>query len=251
MDYGSTVLYRKYIHPPCSSAHAMLHTAEYKLAGFPGAIGSCDATHIMLERVSYRFRQTHLGHKMKHTARTYNITVNHRRQIIATTGGHPARWNDKTLALFDDFMQALRQGTIMDDMIFELYAYDTAGEIIKQKYRGARVMPDGRLPVLTCALYGLFASITMIERAFLPFLICSTARSRRVRLVTCVVVPFLSPLARMSARVIPMLSLDSQTMTLLSLLRQCKDGFNTSNTFALRCCTCPPQYRDQQMRQCH
>jgi hypothetical protein len=91
------------------------------MTGFPGAIGSTDATHIMLERVSYCLRQTHIGFKMSHTARTYNITVNHRRQILVTTSGHPAPWNDKTLALFDNFMTNLKDGIIMDDMFFDLY----------------------------------------------------------------------------------------------------------------------------------
>jgi hypothetical protein len=57
------------------------------------SLGSTDAAHIMLERVQYRVCQTHIGFKMLHTDRTYNITVNHRRQILATTAGHPARWN--------------------------------------------------------------------------------------------------------------------------------------------------------------
>ena len=143
IDYGSSVLYHKYVRPPRCSADARVHSAEYELAGLPGAIGSCDATHIMLERVSYRFRQTHLGFKMTHTARAYNITVNHRRQIMATTSGHPGRWNDKTLALFDDFMQALHRGSIMNDMTFELYAYDTnTTTVIKQKYVGAWLLVD-------------------------------------------------------------------------------------------------------------
>ena len=143
IEYGSTVLYRRYVRPPRSNADARVHIPEFELAGFPGAIGSCDATHIMLERVSYRFRQSHLGFKMTHTARTYNITVNHRRQILATTSGHPARWNDKTLAMFDDFMQALHRGTIMNDMHFELYAHNTnGGAIIKERYKGAWLLVD-------------------------------------------------------------------------------------------------------------
>ena len=91
------------------------------MAGFTGAIGSTDATHILIERIDYRIRQTHIGFKMTHTARTYNITVNHRRQILATTTGHPARWNNKTLSLFDGFMLDLKNGDIMDDMQFDLY----------------------------------------------------------------------------------------------------------------------------------
>jgi hypothetical protein len=142
IDYGSTVLYQLYIRPPRTSWDARVHSAEYEIAGFPGAVGSSDATHILLERVSYRFRQTHIGFKMSHTARSYNITVNHRRQIIATTSGHPARWNDKTLALFDDFMQELHEGNIMDDNHFQLYAYDSDGEVTKQDYRGAWLLVD-------------------------------------------------------------------------------------------------------------
>jgi hypothetical protein len=142
IDFGSTVLYKLYIRPPQTSSDASVHAAEYKIAGFPGAIGPTDATHIMLERVSYRFRQTHMGFKMTHTARTYNITVNHRRQIIATTSGHPARWNDKTLALFDNFMQELHEGDIMDGNRFKLYAYDSNGEVTKQEYQGAWFLVD-------------------------------------------------------------------------------------------------------------
>jgi hypothetical protein len=123
VDYGSTVLYAKYVRPPRTGHDAREHTSEYAMAGFPGAIGSTDATHIMVERVAYRLRQTHIGFKMSHTARTYNITVNHRRQILATTTGHPARWNDKTLALFDNFMTDLKSGIIMNDMYFDLYEH--------------------------------------------------------------------------------------------------------------------------------
>ena len=97
---------------------------EYKKAGHPGCVGSTDATHIPFERVEYRLRQSHLGFKSSHTSRTYNITVNHRRQILATTEGHPARWNDKTLVLFDNFVVALNEGRQLQDVQFELYDKD-------------------------------------------------------------------------------------------------------------------------------
>jgi hypothetical protein len=71
--------------------------------------------HIMLKRVQYRLRQTHIGFKMSHTARTYNITVNQRQQILATTAGHLALWNNKTLAIFDNFMTDLKDGHIIND----------------------------------------------------------------------------------------------------------------------------------------
>jgi DDE superfamily endonuclease len=145
IDYGSTTLYFLYVRSPLTTAADAEHNSqEYSVvAGFPVAISSTDATHIMLERVQYRYRQAHLGFKMTHTARTYNITVNHRRRIHSTTRGHPARWNDKTVALFDDLMQALHQGSILDDVPFELYVYDSSGAaVVKQKYRGAWLLVD-------------------------------------------------------------------------------------------------------------
>jgi hypothetical protein len=68
--------------------------------------------------------------------------VNHRRQILATTEGPPARWNDKTLASFDLFMQGLHDGTILQDLLFSLYAYNTDGEVVQQRYRGGWLLVD-------------------------------------------------------------------------------------------------------------
>ena len=143
IDFGSVVLYALYIRPPTCAEDAKAHdTGEYDVTGFTGAIGSTDATHILIERVAYRMRQTHIGFKMTHTARTYNITVNHRRQIMATTTGHPARWNDKTLALFDAFMLDLKNGDIMDDMVFDLYERGDGNTIVKRRYQGAWLLVD-------------------------------------------------------------------------------------------------------------
>jgi hypothetical protein len=41
---------------------------EYNVAGFPGCIGSTDATQIPLEKVCMSMRQAHIGHKSKVTA---------------------------------------------------------------------------------------------------------------------------------------------------------------------------------------
>lgn len=70
-----------------------------------------DATNILLiEKVEYRLYQSHLVIKSSHMSQTY--TVNDRHQILATTMGQPARWNDKTVVLFHDFDVALHaEGT--------------------------------------------------------------------------------------------------------------------------------------------
>jgi hypothetical protein len=115
---------------------------EYKMAGFPGCAGSTDATHIIIEVRSYRLRQLHLGYKLAHTARTYNITVNHRRQILSTTKGHPSRFNDKILVLYDDFVNKLKNGKYNDNHEFVLFDYGDDGEIIEVKHRGCYVIVD-------------------------------------------------------------------------------------------------------------
>ena len=88
--------------------------------------------HIMLVCVQYCLCQTHIGFKMLHTARTYNITVNQRRQILATTAGHLALWNIKTLAIFDNFMTDLKVGHIINDMFFCLYEEAKGGNTTKK-----------------------------------------------------------------------------------------------------------------------
>jgi len=104
---GSTILYPRYVEPPLTSQDAATHISEFEKVGFSGCCGSTDATHIVIEKCSHRLKQNHNGGKLTHTARTFNLTVNHRRQILSTTQGYPARWNDKTLVLFDDFVRGI------------------------------------------------------------------------------------------------------------------------------------------------
>ena len=102
-----------------------------------------DVTHILLEKVEYQLRQSHLlGFKSSHRAQTYNMTVSNRQKILATTTGHPARWNDKTIVLFDHFAVALNEGRTLQDVIFELYDYDSSDIVRKQKYKGAWLIVD-------------------------------------------------------------------------------------------------------------
>ena len=82
LEFGSTTLYKKYVRNPIITEDVKGCEAEFLSAGFPGCIGSTDATHIVMEICSYRLRQLHLGYKLPHTARIYNMTVNHRRGIL-------------------------------------------------------------------------------------------------------------------------------------------------------------------------
>ena len=122
--YGSSILYSKHVVYPKTSSDAVAHKKEYEVAGMYGAIGSMDACHIIIEKCSTRLKQNHLGGKSKLTCRSYNLTCNHRRQILYTTPGSPARWNDKTIVLFDKLATDLQKGRILKDNLFHLYQRD-------------------------------------------------------------------------------------------------------------------------------
>ena len=70
-----------------------------------------------------------MGYKLAHTARTYNITVNHRRRILNSTRGHPAWFNDKTLVLFDKLINDIHDGKYNNTHHFTLMDYDKDGNI--------------------------------------------------------------------------------------------------------------------------
>ena len=81
--------------------------------------------------------------KSKQTYRSFNLIVNYRKQILYTTSGHPARRNDQTIVLFDDFAYDLRNGKIMQDNIFELLQHNSDdGVVYEVKYRGVWMLVD-------------------------------------------------------------------------------------------------------------
>lgn len=148
VKFGATLLYPMYVSAPQTVEELRDCEKEYNVAGFPGCIGSTDATHIPLEKVCVSLRQAHLGFKGTNTMRTYNLTCNHRRKILHTTTGHPGRWNDKTLVRFDSFMSELRDGALNDKMDFEvrtrlgMSSEDTGQQDRTLKLKGAYVIVD-------------------------------------------------------------------------------------------------------------
>ena len=83
-----------------------------------------------------------MGYKFKHTACTYNMTVNHRRRILSKPIGHPARFNDKTLIRYDDFVSAIKLGCYDDTYEFQLYDYNEHGNEVIVKYKGCWLIVD-------------------------------------------------------------------------------------------------------------
>ena len=105
IEYGSTVLYQRYVVNAASSADVGSFQRIFALAGFDGAMGSSDATQVGMLQCPSWAGINHKGFKLAIPSRNYNATVTHYRQILGTTCGHPGTWNDKTLVLFDDLIK--------------------------------------------------------------------------------------------------------------------------------------------------
>jgi hypothetical protein len=81
------------------------------------------------------------GLKLSNTARTFNVTVNHRRRILSCTDGHPARWNDETLILFDSFIKGIQDREVLQDTKFFLHEHQD-GVTVQQECLGCWVLCD-------------------------------------------------------------------------------------------------------------
>ena len=57
VKFGSTVLYDKYVLTPVFVNEAKTHMREFEEAGFPGCVGSSDATHITTDRCEYNLKK--------------------------------------------------------------------------------------------------------------------------------------------------------------------------------------------------
>ena len=152
IDFGSTTLYSMHVLTPVDLAEAQSNMAEYAEAGFPGCVGSSDCTHITTERCEYNPKSNHLGAKSSHTTRTFNLTCNHRRQILHTTHGGPGHWNGMTMVRFDTFLTDIRAGRILTGNQFELLSYDKEGNVVTVRYNGVYIIVDNGYLVWSCTV---------------------------------------------------------------------------------------------------
>jgi DDE superfamily endonuclease len=145
IDYCSTTLYKEFVKMPTNAEEYEKSRRQYDIGGLTGAGFSTDATNVVMWRCSHNLRQANMGFKQSHPARTYNLTCNHNRRILHSTTGHPSRWNDKTLAHFDEFMCGVHEGKILQDVKFILYSWEGpvgASRLEATKYAGAWGLVD-------------------------------------------------------------------------------------------------------------
>ena len=152
IEYGSTVLYKKWVIDSRVNRNVDEMESIFKQAGFNGCIGSSDGTHIPMLKCTQWASNTHKGFKLNMPARTYNVTVDHSRRILSSTSGHPGTWNDKTLILFDEFICGVNDGKVNADYIFHLYERDDDGNIVEVTYKGVWFIVDNGYLSWSCTI---------------------------------------------------------------------------------------------------
>ena len=144
IEYGSTVLYEKYVLNSLDGIDTSQIEKIFRLAGFNGCMGSSDGTHIgMLCCPSWAFHN-HKGFKLAMPSRNYNATVTHWKQILGTTCGHPGTWNDKSLILFDELIQGVHEGKFMAKEEFKLFELNKDRIVEEVTYQGAWLVHCGQ-----------------------------------------------------------------------------------------------------------
>ena len=113
--YKSTVI--KY---PRTAEEASEILEDFRLAGFPGAVGSVDVTHVHWLRCPAGLQNLYTG-KEGYPSVAYEVVVTHRRKIIHVGCGFPGSCNDKEIVKSDTYVQAVKKKEILyNDVIFSL-----------------------------------------------------------------------------------------------------------------------------------
>jgi hypothetical protein len=67
IQFGSTVLYKKWVITPVNLPEAESNMYKYAHARFPGCVGSSNCTHIVTNHCQYNLKNNHIGSKSSQT----------------------------------------------------------------------------------------------------------------------------------------------------------------------------------------
>ncbi len=140
--FGSTVLYKIRVSTPVNLPEAQSNMHEYSMSGFPGCVGSSNCTHIVTDWCECNLKNNHLGAKNGLTTRTFNLTCNHHCRILHSTHGGLGRWNNQTMVWLDLFVSGIRDGSMLDNVSFELLAHDKLGSLKMLRFTGVYLIVD-------------------------------------------------------------------------------------------------------------
>jgi len=137
--FGREVLYPMFVKWPATMQDLVECEKPYRLAGFPGAIGSTDVVHVPHINLPVQLKNLHANGKYIYPTIAYQVTVNHKEEIVHVVRGKPGTWADKSIIRFDDFIMQLKNNSLYRNFEFKVH---TANGSLEER-RGAYVLVDG------------------------------------------------------------------------------------------------------------
>ena len=124
--------------------------SDYCKLGLPGSVGSCDVTHIILDKCPSEVLNLCNGKEGKPSL-AFQVVVSHRKQILSISKGEYGAYNDKTIVRMDRFVSDVLMGRVMKDI--ESVIYDTNGD--RNVVRGVHLITDNgyhKIPGMNCPM---------------------------------------------------------------------------------------------------
>ena len=152
LTYGKPVLCRRHVIDVAHLIDGSKNEKLFAAAGVNCFMGSIDATHVGMIFCSNWATHNYLGPKLIVPSRTCNATIAHWLQMMGSTCGHPATWNDETMNLHDDLVRGVKDGVVFEDNEFTLLEHDANENTIDAMHKGARFMVDNGCLSWSCAV---------------------------------------------------------------------------------------------------
>jgi hypothetical protein len=145
-SWGASILFPLKVQTPQTNDEIAECVRVYEALGFPGTIGSIDATHVELHNCPDNLKHVSTG-KEGFPTRAFQIVVNFDRRIIHTTEGFFGSWNDKTISRYDQFVLDLQNNLI--GSTFPWSTIDDSGQSV-ERTGSLHCICDGGYPPLSC-----------------------------------------------------------------------------------------------------
>lgn len=110
-DLFACALYRKWVHPPSALNEVQEALAIYKRLGLPGAIGSTDCFHLFWDKCPAQLKVDCRNGRYKRCSLVWSVSNDHHRKIYSITEPFHGCTSDKTISMYDGFLQSVHMRT--------------------------------------------------------------------------------------------------------------------------------------------
>lgn len=104
-------LYKTWVHPPSTQKEVNEALAIYARLGLPGAIGSTDCFHLFWDQCPAQLKVLCRNGRYKRCTLVWSVCNDHHRKLYSITEPFYGCTSDKTISLYDGFLQSVHNKT--------------------------------------------------------------------------------------------------------------------------------------------